>query len=591
MNGQIKWTLTPSPRPAAPFAGEPPVSGAQDPQLRDILRTLGHIRARLRLVFACALMGAMLAGLLSHFVMRHYTAQAVLLVNESDPNDPRRLDEGAMDTHIASLTSQAHLMRVLAAMEKNPELRGRYAREGDISRHLVAMQLLHSHLIAIDFTARSPKVAAAVVNEIAQLYVDAGADPEDVAARQAIAQQSRRVAGLENEVRRARANGADPGAIAALNHELNGQAAALSLARGQEESNGQARLLAPPVRIYALAETPDRPSSLRPILVVIPALLASILFGVALAALLGRLDRRIHNLDDVRHAFSVPVAGALPRRMARSRLPWARPMRSSGYDSALEELVVDLFISAGRSARNLVMVSEAGAFGPSDFALDLARSAAKMKDVLLLVIGDAAVAHRYSDTILGSSEFARVDLMSLAGDRALLLMEAASGALARRLEELRENHEWIVLAVPPAAKSPAARILAGMVDSIILDVAKESTTYQDVAAALAEVTRIAEPWTTAAAHGQPVIVLTNGNSSGMGYSPSRKREIGDKNRLKKDLGKDLGSDLGNDLENDLGLKLTSQAKSETAKESKKSAIENGAPGSEETNVAVEGRTP
>lgn len=118
MNGQIKWTLTPLPRPAAPFAGEPPVSGAQDPQLRDILRTLGHIRARLRLVFACALMGAMSAGLLSHFVMRHYTAQAILLVNESDPNDPRRLDEGAMDTHIASLTSQAHLTRVLAAMEK-----------------------------------------------------------------------------------------------------------------------------------------------------------------------------------------------------------------------------------------------------------------------------------------------------------------------------------------------------------------------------------------------------------------------------------------------------------------------------------------
>jgi hypothetical protein len=248
----------------------------------------------------------------------------------------------------------------------------------------------------------------------------------------------------------------------------------------------------------------------------------------------------------------------------------------------MEELVVDLFITAGRSARNLVMVTEAGAFGPSDFALDLAQSAARMKDVLLLVIGDAALANRYSDTILGSREFARVDLMSLAGDRALLLMEAASGALARRLEELRENHEWIVLAVPPPAKSPAARILAGMVDSIIVDVATETTTYQEVAAALAEVTRIAEPWTAAASRAQPVIVLTNGSSPGMSYAPLRRRETADKNRLKKDLNKDLGRDLG--------LTLNSQAKSESAKESKKPAIENGAQGSEETNAAVEGGT-
>ncbi len=575
MNGQIKWTPAPAPWPAAPFDSQPPAFGPRDPQLRDILRTLGHIRARLRLVIACALTGVMLAGLLSHFVMRHYTAQALLLVNESDPNDPRRVDEGAMDTHIATLTSQGHLTRVLAALEKNPELRGRYAHDSDISRHLVAMQLLHSHLVAIDFTARSPKVAAAVANEIAQLYVDTGAAPEDVAAKEAIARQSRRVAGLEDEVRKARANGADPGVIAALNRDLNEQSAALSLARSQEESNSQARLLAPPVRIYALATPPERPSSLRPILVIFPAFLASALFGVALAALLGRLDRRIHNLDDLRHAFSAPVVGALPRRMARSRLPWARPARSSAYDAAIDALVVDIFISGGRSVRNAVMVIEAGAFGTPDFALDLAQSAARMRDVLLLVVGDSALANRYSDAILGSSEFAGLDLMSLAGDRTLLLTEAASGALARRLEELRGNHKWIVLAVPPASKSPAARILAGMVESIIVDVATESTTYHDVAATLAEVTRIAEPWSAAAPHTQPVIVLTNRDSSQMSSSALRKRGNAGKVRVKKDL----------------GLKPTSQAKGETREEQKKSPAENGAQGSRETNAAVEGGTP
>jgi capsular polysaccharide biosynthesis protein len=580
MNGQIKWTPTPTQWRAAPFDSQSPTSGGQDPQLRDILRTLGHIRARLWLVFICALMGAMLAGVLSHFVMRHYTAQALLLVNESDPNDPRRQDEGAMDTHIATLTSQGHLTRVLAALEKSPETRGRYAQENDISRHLVAMQLLHSHLIAVNFTARSPKVAAAVANEIAQLYVDTGGAPQDVAAREAIARQSRRVAGLEDELRKARAHGGDPGAIAELNRELNEQVAALSLARSQEDSNSQARLLAPPVRIYALAAPPERPSSLRPILVVIPALLASALFGVALAALLGRLDRRIHNLDDVRHAFSARVAGALPPRMARSRLPGARPARSSAYDSAMEELVVDLFINAGRSARNAVMVTELGAFAPTDFALDLAQSAARMGDVLLLVVGDAALANRYSDAILGSPDFARLDLMSLAGDHALLLTEAASGALARRLEELRANHAWIVLAVPPPAKSPAARILAGAVDSIIVDVATESTTYQDVAAALAEVTRIAEPWTTAAPHAQPVIVLTAGRSSRMSHSALRKREVKDKIRLKTDLGQDSG------------LKRTLPAASETAKKPKTSDMEkDGEQGSDKTNVAVEGGSP
>jgi hypothetical protein len=137
-----------------------------------------------------------------------------------------------------------------------------------------------------------------------------------------------------------------------------------------------------------------------------------------------------------------------------------------------------------------------------------------------------------------------------------------------------------VLAVPPPAKSPAARILAGAVDSIIVDVATESTTYQDVAAALAEVTRIAEPWTTAAPHAQPVIVLTAGRSSRMSHSALRKREVKDKIRLKTDLGQDSG------------LKRTLPAASETAKKPKTSDMEkDGAQGSDKTNVAVEGGSP
>ena len=94
-----------------------------------------------------------------------------------------------------------------------------------------------------------------------------------------------------------------------------------------------------------------------------------------------------------------------------------------------------------------------------------------------------------------------------------------------------------------------------------------STTYQEVAATLTEVTRVAEPWPTAAARAQPVIVLTEGSSSRMSHSALRKREATDRIRFRKDL------------ETELGLRLNAQGKGEAAKEPEDPAAKAGAEGS------------
>lgn len=574
MMGQTKLTFAPMQRVNSTLDGPPPTSGRQDPQFRDFMRTLQHIRSRLRLVFACAIIGATLAGLLSNFVMRHYTAQALLMVNEVDPNDARRIDDGAMDTHIATLSSQAYIDRAFAAIEKNPELQGLYNRAIDIHRHLIIMQVLHSHLISIDFTAKSPQVAAAVANEIAQLYVDQRASPISEMADAAVLRESQRVEQLKNELRKARTDGAEPEVIAGLNRKLDKLKTALSVAQSQEDSDNQARLLSPPIQIYALAEPPELPSSVRPVLMVIPALFASTLFGVALAALLGRLDRHVRNLTDVRQAFDAPVAGELPPKMLPGRLPWLRPVRSRAYDLAMEELVVDLFLEAGSSATGIVMVTDAGASGASDFALDLAQAAARMKEVLIVVIGDGELSSRYSEVILEwGSEFERVDLMSMADTRPLLLEEAASGVLERKLRELRKTHDLIVLAVPPVVKSPAARIMAGKVDFTIVNVAKDLTTYEDVAAALEELTRPRESWRTFEPREQPVIILSRGVSSGTRPVVTPKTEIADKPKVKEPE-----------------LNLASGAENEQESQSEEVAEVAGAPGAAETSIAVKGGT-
>lgn len=452
-----------------------------------------------------------------------YTANALLVVNNAEGGDVgRHVDDDAIDTPIAAMTSDAHLERVLAATKQDPHFR-KYRRVNEIKRRLKVMQVLRSHFVAVEFIDRSPDVAAAVANEIAQLYIDEIMDPTKGTTAQALEQQQQRLAKLEEEYRQAAADlGAghgqsEPGnlrRVDALRRKIDSAKMWLNLTRSQDGERRQALALSPPVSIYALARPPERPSSIRPVLIFIPASIASLLFGAALALLLARLDRRILDAGDLQWAFSSPVLGSIPpktlqakpeasregavRRLA-ARLGvtlsiFSQAQHDLSYEGALRRLAARLFLASKSGDKRLVLVAGTHEVARTDFAFDLALAASQMKTVLLVTAGDEALTARYAKLVEEAlSDGAQIDFRSLAGNSSQLLVWAASDVLPQKLAELRRDYDWIVLASPPPACSPAVGILATMADSVVLNVIEGLTTYEDVATSLREITCLGEP--------------------------------------------------------------------------------------------------
>jgi capsular polysaccharide biosynthesis protein len=492
-----------------------------------------HIVRRSRLVLTCIVCGAALSLLVGLFLMPRYTAKALLITNDSEFGDAaRRGDDGVIDTHVALLSSRAHLDRVLAELEKDPALSGRYSQSIDLDRHLKVMQELRSHLISVNFTAKSSETAARVANVVAQLYVDDSLSPDSAATAEAAARQNRRISELEDKYRQAladqRALLAQPSPdisvradaerrIADLRREIDSERLNQTLAQRQEESHRQALALSPPIRIYALARPPEQPSSARPIMVVVPATIASAMFGVALALLFGRLDRRIHGAADLTEIFSAPLVGAVPPKLPPSAEFETARERAAIYEAAMREMAVNIFLNAKARTKYTVLVTAAHADAREDFAFDLALAASRMKRVLLAVAGDENLAARYAqatDSALRDGE--RLLCCSLAPDESRLLSLAASGALARTLRELRRSYDWIVVATPPACVSPAARVMARMADAIVLNVAADGVAIDDVAATLREVAPLGESLRDAALRRRVVFALSDAEPSASG---------------------------------------------------------------------------
>jgi capsular polysaccharide biosynthesis protein len=462
---------------------------------------------RRKLVLICIGVGAALAIFSALILMPRYTAKALLIYNDSETADSaRRADDSAIDTHIAMLTSRAHLDRALAEMNNDELLSGRFKSALDVERHLKVMQELRSHLISVNFTARSPEVAARVANEIAEAYVDESLSPD--ASAEASARQMRRIDELEGKYRQALTErkeldghpDADAAAlskadarVADLQQELDAERLNQTLAQRQAANRRQVLALSPPIKVYALARPPEQPSSARPILIIVPAIIASALFGVALALLLGRLDRHIRNAGDLRRTFPFPVAGSAPPKLYQPGQMKSSQRNAANYDAAIEEMAVNIFMAPGARTKQTVVVAPAGGSQQNDLAFDLALAASRMKSVLLAVADHDSMAAQYAEAADAARRGgAQIHCCLLAADRADLLAQAASGALARTLQDMRRCYDWIVLAAPSTSASPAARVMVRLADSVVLNVAAGATEYRDVATSLREVSASGE---------------------------------------------------------------------------------------------------
>lgn len=485
----------------------------------DLERVLGLLRRRAWIVVASTAIGGALAIFAAFLLLPNYTAEALLSMSKTEFAGSDRGNDAFVDTQLAMLQSHAFLKRAFAFISHDVLLKAAVPSVTDLERRLTVMQSLRSRIISVAFRARSPEVAADVANVIVRLYADApvlqdAEGVDDVSAR--LAQQ---IATLEeelqtlDEIEPPRPNDAasPPERVIRLREQINALRVDQDLARRREEGEQQAQATSPPVQIASLAIPPERPSSPRPVLLVVPATIASMIFGAALAILLGRLDKRIYVASDLRAAFAWPCIGATPkRRWSGVFAAWAATSPNcAGYVRAIDAVVTTILLAPQSEPRSVVITSSVADDGKSEFALNLASAAARMGRRILLMDFDVAgpgprrlwLRWRDAPRQLGTFDVlanlcpadaaitrlpdSSVDWLPRGGGPFVdPLALIANGRLAKLIDQLGQSYDWIILNSLPAIGVSETRFIASIADDVLLVVNSGVTTFPNVGDAL-----------------------------------------------------------------------------------------------------------
>lgn len=484
-------------------------------ETKDLSEVGNLLLRRLGIVLASILVGAVLAAFFVFETSPRYAAKALLVVG--DGQDSAESIDMALDTQIAMLTSQGVLESVLESLWQGPRFRKEIPSLAYLERHLKIMQELRSRMIGVTFIAKSPGLAAEVANRVANLYV-LRVESGPQASEQELDLNAEQIAALQEEIRRAQAALAHtvkdegpnaPFAVAIRKQisDLEQSVVSTQLKRNltelREEDRRQREIMSPLVRVYALATPPQIPSSIPPILIFVPALLASTIFGVVLAIFLGRLDRTVYKKVDLSPIGGVHCIGSVPgfyKEVEQLRIP------RGGTEAAraLESLVASLLVLPARSPGVILFTSCRKNQGSINFSLIFAYAASRVKRRVLFI--DLDVTHRDStallsgqpgilDVLAGQSTSdpiqhapdLRVDLLPLGNGGQDSLTLLSGPRFPAELDRLRAIYDCVVINGPPVLDSAEAMILAQIADQTVLVAKAHATGQEDVENAVAVV--------------------------------------------------------------------------------------------------------
>ncbi len=292
-------------------------------------------------------------------------------------------------------------------------------------------------------------------------------------------------------------------------HELERDAAAArqryeGLLQRQSDIREQQGLVPPSVRMLSLASLPERPSSPSPILFVPLALMVFVIGGSLLAVVAEQLDRGLRSERDINDALGIPCIGLVPRlrQVGRTRphqYLLANPY--AAYTEAIRSVVAAVELAAPDRVPKVILISSSvPGEGKTTLAVSFAVYAALLGRRVLLIDLDfrhPAVLRELG----GKSEIGGVDLL-LDGRPPMEAVHHASDLgfdylPARRrsgdplrpfaceqmrhlLREMRKNYDCVIVDSPPLLAITEARLLASMVDKVLV-VVKWGSTRRDLA--------------------------------------------------------------------------------------------------------------
>lgn len=326
-------------------------------------RLVRIVRHRKWIVLQATLAVPLLAFLFSVSQPKEYTAEATLLFRQAPV-----LDESAtvIDPTREAATNGELIGLPVVAERAADETEGIAA--GEILASVAVTPSPEADTATIEATTTSPERSATIANAYGNAYIGFRRRADRAQVQDAIDVAEQSLA----ELSPAGASGAE---AAALNEQLD------QLRLTQALQTGGAELV-------QTASPPSSPTSPKPARNTVIGLILGGLLGLALAALLDRVDRRIRSSEEMEELYDLPILARIPR----STLLGKRT-RSLGTQTpegeAFRVLRTNLrFFDVDRDMRSILVISPEEGDGKSTVAQGLATTMAEMGDDAVLVEAD-----------------------------------------------------------------------------------------------------------------------------------------------------------------------------------------------------------
>lgn len=443
----------------------------------DATRQMDSIRRRWLMIVAFAIIGAVVAGVVTMFLPRTYESTTSVLVapvsssTDADVINSRTKGEINLDTEAQIVRSVALAETVAIAIGSDESAR-------DIAEAVSVSVPANSQVLSITFEAGSAEAARAGAEAYAKSYLDqrrAGSEEAIDEAKQALQSQ---LEVLQEQFTSETTRSRDPAlsevdrAIASSRRDvLVGQISTLDTSLA-----ALTRASVNPGHVLSAANLPGSATSPSLVINVAAGGIVGLLLGLAFAAALGVFDHRVRSPRDIRLPSSVRVHEDVLTSASTA----------DDLDNRVDEEVDQLRLavdSAALSGPRTVLVAPVGADAGADLiALALGRAYARRLGSAVYAIADpgSPLANELGIDGAGLSDIlSGIDNVSLTELDANGLLAVGPGSTPERLSSLLQRPGAIdlmlhmsdtvfVVATPSAHHSAGTQALLGAMDRVVL---------------------------------------------------------------------------------------------------------------------------
>jgi succinoglycan biosynthesis transport protein ExoP len=340
----------------------------------------------------------------------------------------------------------------------------------DLLKEISVQPVAQSNIVAVTAKGDTPDEARQLANTFATAAV---ADRTDQVHKAIDAQLPGLQAQLQGSV--------NPAVAATLGAEL---------AQFQTLRNAQD----PSFRVETLADTPQEPSSPRPVLSIAAGLLGGVILGIAAAFVAQALDRRVRRESQLRRQFRLPILARIPRESSRKFNHALGPRHVSAAAAEAYRILratLDSSATNGRGGRVVMVTGSSPSEGKSTTAVNLASSLALAGNKVILIeadlrrpaLGEALDAKPSNGGVVGvlienvDLKDALTPIPGYGPNFQALLADYEGGwiaelfsipAAAQMVNDARRNADYVVIDSPPLNEVVDALPLARKADDVVI---------------------------------------------------------------------------------------------------------------------------